>query len=317
MERLLLLVVFAYIDMVGDIVNLKPKWRKASRQGRCNQACRCARVNIRRKKAMTTFAHISDLHFGRDVLPVIDGLIERMDNVRPDLVIISGDLTQRARANQFHAADRFLKRLSCPYLIVPGNHDLPLYNLFRRFGRPWKNWHRFVSRNMAPVVEGKGFIVVGVNTARRWAAPLDWTRGRIGAVQTRTIVNHLRTAPETDLRMLVAHHPFWLPANQARRHLIGGRDAALAILRRAGLDMILSGHVHVAYTQLLDGIIVSHAGTGTSNRYSGQANSFNVLRGDRRRLTIDVMLWDGHAFNAAESRTFVRGEDQWTSRKSP
>jgi len=148
-------------------------------------------------------------------------MLESLHQVTPDLIIISGDLTQRARASQFQKAERFLNRLPCPFLIVPGNHDLPLYNLFKRFHRPWENWTHFVTNDLAPVVHGDEFIVAGVNTARRWATLFDQTRGRISSSQTGGVINHLKAAPDTHLRMLVAHHPFWLPAEQMRRHLIG------------------------------------------------------------------------------------------------
>jgi len=260
---------------------------------------------------MPTFAHLSDLHFGREVPQVIDGLLESLKEARPDLVIVSGDLTQRARAGQFQKAKQFLDRLPCPTLIVPGNHDLPLYNLFKRFGRPWANWTHFVSRDLEPIIRGDDFVVAGVNTARRWATLFDQTRGRISAGQTISAINHLRAAPDDHLRILVAHHPFWLPVELARRHLVGGRDNALAALRRAGVDMILSGHVHVAFSQLLEGIAVVHAGTGTSNRYHGQANSFNIIRGDRHRITIDVRVWNKSAFETFKRRFFVCAGDQW------
>ena len=266
---------------------------------------------------MTTFAHLSDLHFGREIPQVIEGLLQSLEEARPDLVIISGDLTQRARAKQFRNAKRFLDRLPCPYLIIPGNHDLPLYNLFKRFGRPWGNWTRFVSQNLAPVVRGDHFIIAGINTARRWATLFDQTRGRISTPQTASAINHLMTAPDSHLRILVAHHPFWLPLALARRHLIGGRDKALAALRQGKVDMILSGHVHVAFSQLVDGIIVVHAGTGTSNRYHGQANSFNLIRGDRRRITIDVRVWNESVFEMFEQRAFVRDGDQWAIDRQP
>jgi 3',5'-cyclic AMP phosphodiesterase CpdA len=261
---------------------------------------------------MTTLVHISDLHFGREIPFVIEGLLESLADAHPDLVIISGDLTQRARAKQFRNAKRFLDRLPCPFLIVPGNHDLPLYNLFKRFSRPWGNWTRFVSPNLAPVVRGDDFIVAGVNTARRWATLFDQTRGRISASQTVSAITHLQAAPNHHLRILVAHHPFWLPLELAHRHLIGGRDKALITLGQAGVDMILSGHVHVAFSQLVEGIIAVHSGTSTSNRYHGQANSFNLIRGDRRRITIDVRIWSQRTFEPFERRIFVRNGDQWT-----
>ncbi len=260
---------------------------------------------------MTTIAHISDLHFGREIPRVIDGLLAGITEADPDLVVVSGDLTQRARARQFANARQFLKRLPDPYLIVPGNHDLPLYNLFKRFGRPWGNWMHFVSPDLAPVVHGNDFTVTGVNTARRWATLFDQTRGRISASQTGSAITHLKAAPPSHLRILVAHHPFWLPSEHARRHLISGRDNALAALGQAKIDMILSGHAHVAFSQLVKGVIVVHAGTGISNRYHGQANSFNIIRGDRQRITIDVRTWNQRVFEPFESRIFVRNGDRW------
>lgn len=260
---------------------------------------------------MTTLAHISDLHFGREVPAVIEGLLESISDATPDHIIISGDLTQRARAGQFKKGMHFLKRLPAPYLIIPGNHDLPLYNLVRRFHRPWENWNHFVSRDMTPVVLGRGFMAAGVNTARRWATLLDQTRGRINASQTTSAITRLQSAPDNHLRILVAHHPFWLPEGQQGRHLVSGRDKALTSLARAGVDLILGGHLHIAYHKLLNGMIVIHAGTGISNRNKHQANSFNIIRGNRRKITVDVKLWNGCAFENGERHAFVRQDSCW------
>lgn len=262
---------------------------------------------------MTTLIHISDLHFGREVPAVVEGLLESITKAKPDHIIVSGDLTQRARAGQYKKGVQFLKRLPAPYLIIPGNHDLPLFNLVKRFRHPWGNWNAFVSREMAPVIRGDDFVAAGVNTARRWATLLDQTRGRISPAQTDSAVAHLQTAPDSHLRLLVAHHPFWLPENLQHRHLVGGRDRALAAFRKVGVDMILSGHLHVAFRQPFQGILIVHAGTGTSNRYHSQANSFNIIRGNRRRVTVNVKLWNGRIFEDGERNDFVRQDDRWTA----
>lgn len=262
---------------------------------------------------MTTLVHISDLHFGREVSPVIEGLLESIADADPDHIIISGDLTQRARADQYKKGVHFLNRLPAPYLIIPGNHDLPLFNLIKRFHRPWGNWNAFVTREMAPVLKGDDFIAAGVNTARRWATLLDQTRGRINTAQTNAAITQLQNAPDDHLRILVAHHPFWLPEGQERRHLVGGRDQALASLKQARVDMILGGHLHIAYQKLLNGILVVHAGSGVSSRTSHQANSFNIIRGDRQRVTVDVKMWNGSIFEDAEHHAFVRRNDGWTA----
>ncbi len=265
---------------------------------------------------MNLVAHISDLHFGRERPEVLTVLLKDLAQLQPDLLIISGDLTQRAKPGEFLAAARFLKNLEWPYLIVPGNHDLAAYNLVERFYYPWRKWRQFVSTELEPLVAGEGLIAAGINTARKWGSALDWSRGHISASQTGAVIERLGTRSDPRLRLLVAHHPFWLPEEQEYRHLIGGRDAALQKLSRAGIDIILSGHVHLAYTRVLEGIIISHAGTTTSDRLlPGHPNSYNLIRGDRRSLSIDMMVWNGSAFTRQESRTYKHDETGWFMNK--
>lgn len=262
---------------------------------------------------MTTIAHISDLHFGRHIPEVVDGLLASLGTIDPDLVVISGDLTQRALPPEFTAARDFLRSLKWPRLVVPGNHDQPAYNVVERFIDPWKQWRRYLGATLEPVQSVSHCVAVGVNTARRAGLTLDWSRGRINRDQVRSVAGNLRHAPDETLRLVAAHHPFWLPQGYVDRGVVGGRDEAVAALAEAGADMILSGHVHIFYSHVLSGVVISHAGTTTSDRLlSGFPNNFILIDGDRRRLVLTQMVWNGAVFTPSTSREFERRSAGWT-----
>lgn len=258
--------------------------------------------------------HISDLHFGREVTAVVNAVLEQLEQIQPDAVIISGDLTQRAKTAEFRRAQDFIQRIGPPTIIVPGNHDLSAHNITERFTHPWSKWHQFISNDSEPVFHADGFIAIGLNSARRMGLYLDWSRGRINEQQLDSVEQSLLDADEEKLRLLIVHHPFWLPPGHEKRELIGARDYAMRRLASANIDIILSGHVHIAYTQTLDGIIISHAGTSTSNRLqTGSHNSFNILRGNRQQLQIQTMEWRDNHFALAEEHRFKRTDGLWTA----
>ncbi|CAA6804247.1 MAG: Metallophosphoesterase [uncultured Thiotrichaceae bacterium] len=261
---------------------------------------------------MSTFVHISDLHFGREVPKVLASLLEQITRIRPDIIIISGDLTQRAKHSEFCIAKDFLEQLEYPYLIVPGNHDITTFRVFERFFYPWKKWRQYISTELEPASHTDEFVVVGVNTARRFGWYLDWSRGRISPSQTQRVMHELEQTPDSSLRLLVAHHPFWLPAAYEYRHLIGRRDQALQALQQAGVDIILSGHIHLTYSKLKQGVIISHSGTTISNRLiPHHPNSFNVIRGNRVELSLQCMEFDGVKFQPTKLSHFVRSDSGW------
>lgn len=261
---------------------------------------------------MTTLVHISDLHFGRENPHLIDGLLHCLEEIAPKLVVISGDLTQRALKREFLAARTFFERLSWPYLAIAGNHDIPAYDLVERFFTPWKRWRRYLAHPLEPIVIAEDYIAVGVNTARRSGSLFDWSRGRVNFDQLDFMAEHFEQGGGEKLRILVAHHPFWLPEEYQHRHTIGRRDKALKMIRDAGVDIILSGHVHSAYTHLLSGLIISHAGTAISTRLTGSdPNSFKIIRGNRCRLTIENWTWEGKSFSVAQKLFFKRNQGKW------
>lgn len=261
---------------------------------------------------MPTFVHISDLHFGREQAEVIAAWFKQTAVLQPDLVIISGDLTQRATAEEYIAAQQFLAQLQWPYFTIPGNHDMSATDLTERFFNPWKKWEKYISPATEPVLKQTGYVVVGVNTARAAGFYFDWSRGQISHKQIKEVQAKLAVTPEQDLRLVVAHHPFWLPQQSAYRDLVKHRDQALEAFHFAGVDLILSGHVHRSYTQILQGVLIVHAGTTFSSRLAeGQANSFNVIKGDRQQLSVEFMTWQGREFQLAERRQFRQNNGVW------
>ncbi len=263
---------------------------------------------------MTTFVHISDLHFRRIQPALVTGLYDSLRTIQPNVVVISGDLTQRARAREFQAARAFLDQLQWPFLVIPGNHDIPAYNLAERFLNPWRKWHRYLGYPLEPRIDKDDFIALGINTVRRSSSFTDWSRGRINEAQSNMAAELLEKQPGDKLRLLVIHHPFWLPDKYRRRRVIGNRDEALKVFREAGVDLIFSGHVHSAYTHILEGLIVSHSGTTLSDRLmTDSRNSFNIVCGNRQQLAIATRQWNNVAFEPAGSRSFKRGQDDyWT-----
>jgi 3',5'-cyclic AMP phosphodiesterase CpdA len=266
---------------------------------------------------VATLAHISDLHFGREVPAVVEALLDDLSKLMPDAVIVSGDLTQRARSREFKAASRFVQAIPFPVVMIPGNHDQSAWNPINRFFHPWQKWRKYFGDSypgdfLQPSVEGEEFSIIGVNTARAFTWGLDWSQGAINASQCDSVADFFSTVPDSSLRVLITHHPFWLPAHVSDRGLIRRRDWAMSRLAKAGVDMILSGHVHLDFCHLLDGIVVSHAGTATSDRLlPGSPNSFNVLRGNRDGVKIAIRSWDGQQFAQSGLRDFRRDRGRW------
>jgi 3',5'-cyclic AMP phosphodiesterase CpdA len=262
---------------------------------------------------MTTLAHISDLHFGREDSRLITGLQQSLAEIQPQLVVISGDLTQRARTQEFIAARDFVDNLQWPFLVIPGNHDIPAYNLAERFFSPWRKWHRYFGYPLEPAMSTEDFVSLGLNTSRRISSLLDWSRGRINTEQITEIAKYMGKATEEKLRIVVIHHPFWLPEKYLHRHTISGQKKALQVMKEVGVDIILGGHVHYSFSHIVDGIIISQAGTTLSNRLmENSRNSFKVIRGNRRSLTIETREWQHNTFRLADCRLFKRIQDRWT-----
>jgi 3',5'-cyclic AMP phosphodiesterase CpdA len=264
---------------------------------------------------MCLIAHISDLHFGRARPGATGALLRALRLSVPDLVVVTGDLTQRARRREFAAAQEFLARLPATALVVPGNHDLPLWRPMARFARPWGRWRRYISADQIPVVRGPGCVAVGVNTARRWGSWIDWSRGRINRAQLEAVAAAFAdTAPET-LRILAAHHPFLLLPGGLRHRPVGRASLGLARLIESRVDLILGGHVHRAYAGVAraPGPVVVQAASAVSDRLRGEPNGFNRIRLQPATLTVEVLQWQHGEFAVQRSHVFRRAGSGWVA----
>ena len=258
---------------------------------------------------MTRIVHISDLHFGREVPALVTALERQIAALAPDLVVVSGDLTQRARRRELSAAAAFIERLPRPLLVVPGNHDIPGVTP-ARFIDPWRGWRRHFPGGLDPVVEAGEYLAVGASSTRSWGPYLDWSRGRLGREQIEQLAMRF-AASVGRLRILVVHHPLLLSADAAHRGLVGRSALALARLRQGGLDLALGGHVHLGYAGVAEGIVVAHAGTAVSDRLVGEANGFNLIVGDHRSLAVEHWHWQEQAYVPVSGACFERGDAGW------
>jgi len=246
---------------------------------------------------VTVIAHLSDLHFGAEDQAAVTALAADVAAARPDLVAVSGDLTQRARHREFHAAAQFLKSLPAPVLAVPGNHDVTPFDLLERFTDPWQRWRRHVAAETEPVWMDGEIGVVGLNTARRGGLYLNWARGRVDPARLQRLEARLAGLPAGLFRIVVAHHPFASPALAPEARTVGGASEALAILARHGVGMLLTGHLHlpdIAPARDLPGgarLMLVQGATATSHRLRGAPNAWHRITVERGEAHVASRIW--------------------------
>lgn len=263
---------------------------------------------------MRTLAHLSDLHFGTETPDVVAALIADLAQRPPSLVVVSGDLTQRARRAQFAAAKTFLRKLPAPQLVVPGNHDVPLFDVARRFLAPLTRYRAFIHENVDSVYRDDEIVVVGLNTARSFT----WKNGRISAAQLDTLQHHLLDAGPR-LKIVVTHHPFIPPPNDVGIDLVGRAVRAVPLLDAGGVDLLLAGHLHRGYAgdirpyypSARRSVISAQAGTAISGRTRHEPNAYNWIELDAQRITIAVRAWNGSGFAAIRESVYQRAPDGW------
>lgn len=256
---------------------------------------------------MRSIAHVSDLHFGRHDPDVVSGLATDIAQAQVDLVVVSGDLTQRARSREFAAALQFLSSLSCPFVAVPGNHDIPLYNPLRRLGSPFSAYLRHFGDPMPRHFDAE-LAVLGFNTA----VGFTWKGGLVRHSQVAALREWARQAGPR-LRVVFAHHPFSV-APSGGHSLVRRSALAIQAMEMEGVDLLLTGHHHMAGHSesrafAVGGprrLVIVQAGTATSHRMRGEPNSYNLVHADARLIRVERRDWDGTAFRPAATQEYAR-----------
>ena len=266
---------------------------------------------------MRNIVHLSDLHFGACDATLLAPLLRRVRQLEPHLVVVSGDLTQRARAAQFREARQYLDQLPSPQIVVPGNHDIPLYNVFQRFFSPLDKYRRYINPDLEPAYIDDEIAVVGVNTARS----LTFKRGRINEEQVQRVHAILDPIDERVTKIIVTHHPFDLPDSQSERDIVKRADMAMQMFADGGADILLAGHIHVTHTgdtsarYKIEGFaaLVVQAGTAISTRHRGETNSFNFLCVESDAVRVDQYGWNPERqdYTVVNSETFDYTRDGW------
>ncbi len=250
---------------------------------------------------------VSDTHFGTEQPPVVEALAALARQQQPDMLVLSGDITQRARPAQFREARAFADRLEAPLLAVPGNHDIPLLDLWERLRHPYRRYAGAFGTDLEPVHRSPELMVVCVNTTRPWRHK----HGEVSAAQVDRVARLLQDADALQLRAVVVHQPVAVTRVEDLPNRLRGHAAALPRWASAGADLVMGGHIHLPYVLALPGLArplwAVQAGTAVSSRVrEGVPNSVNLLRWGRHATPghCRIEQWDF----SADQGAFVRAK---------
>lgn len=273
---------------------------------------------------MARIAHLSDIHFGAHDPKIVAATEDWLREQLPDLIVISGDLTQRAKVEQFREASAYLSRLRAagfPILVVPGNHDVPLYDVIKRFAAPLGRYKRYIADDLCPWFENDEVAVLGINTARS----LTIKDGRINQSQMAMVRKRFAGVAPAKTRILVTHHPlFAMPIGEGGElsEAVGRHRDAVEAVAEAGVHLALAGHFHRTYAEAAlkmvetaGSVLVMQAGTATSTRLrNNEMQSFNWIHARRfDDVEMQVIAWDGTRFKRGSHERFTHNGNIWAS----
>jgi 3',5'-cyclic AMP phosphodiesterase CpdA len=229
---------------------------------------------------------------------------------------VSGDLTQRARSHEFTEARAFIDSLPSPHVVIPGNHDVPLYDVFSRLTRPFAKYRKYFHEELEPHYVDDEIVMCGLNSARG----LTIKDGRLDRAQVERAAMRFRDHAQA-VKIVVTHHPFQVPPGHEEDDIIGRARDAMAKLAEAGADLFLAGHLHATHAASSferyripgHSALVVHAGTATSSRVRGEDNAFNVLHVDGQHIAVGHIVWKGSAFALDRTSRFTRAEGGWVT----
>lgn len=269
---------------------------------------------------MRTIIHISDIHFGRNDISKVDLLITTFSKIKPHLIIVSGDLTQRATAKQFKSAEQMFKKieeLGFDYFVIPGNHDIvPLYKPLARLVNPYSRYKKHISTILEPTWNDDELAIAGINTVRSSA----FKDGRVNVRQIKKVEEWFNEFSDDKLKIIVSHHPFDLPPAKPKRKLARRSKVGMSSFSKSHIDLFLSGHYHhssvieTTHRYRIDdySAIAIQAGT-MSLRQRGEVQSFNVLRVNKPEITVETYLFnlEKSIFKKASSADFTFKNKVW------
>jgi 3',5'-cyclic AMP phosphodiesterase CpdA len=252
---------------------------------------------------MSLLIQISDPHFGTEQPAAVEALVRLVRQQSPELVVLSGDITQRARRRQFRAARAFVDRLGAPALLaIPGNHDIPLFNAAGRLFRPYANFRRAFGAELEPMFESDRLLAIALNTTRRYRH----ANGEVSPAQIERVASRLERATASQLRVVIVHQPVAVTRPEDEVNLLRGHAAAVRRWTAAGADLIMGGHIHLPFVCALHDRHADlprrawavQAGTAVSRRVrNGIGNSVNLVRygGPEPYRRCVIERWDFHA----------------------
>lgn len=267
---------------------------------------------------MRSIIHISDLHFGKIDERLLQPLLTAINTIDPHVVVVSGDITQRARRGEYRAAQQFLQNIKQPMLVVPGNHDVPLYNFLARLLFPLRNYKKYISRDLSPFYRDEEMAITCVSTPRKTSI----INGRISKKQLREVEHRLQGVAPGVARIVVSHHPFDFAEHMHKYLLVRRARLAMETFSRLGIDMFLAGHFHRAhigdttkrYKIENYAALVVQAGSTTSTRQrKRELPSFNKITIDGERIQVCRYEWHEKKseYCLALSEHFIKKPGGW------
>jgi 3',5'-cyclic AMP phosphodiesterase CpdA len=265
-----------------------------------------------------TIVHLGDLHFGKDVdLKQIAALEDFVARTKPDVVCVTGDVTQRARVGELQRALAFVQSMErhAPVHVIPGNHDVQWWKAILPFTKALGRWTKYravFGEELAPVLATPRFVVAGLLTSfgLAWKSltfnPRDMTvKGHLSKQEVTRVKTVFGGAPHEAVRIATLHHNVLRGEISNRMGLSRWRTAQQRLLG-IGADVILCAHDHQEGAGQIDGVLpVSTTGTHTSRTRGKRPSAFNVVTVDGQAVHIRHHRWDPQAWQFQPSTESV------------